>query len=334
MGKEVLYLSHQDVKELVTMKDAMQVVEETFDRQADPESVVWGDPITYKTEDRKTGFRWRLKTAILRDIEIAGVRVIGYEVDEDGVGHRGGPGVSTRYVILSDTETSSPLAFIDEHWSYSLRTSASVSVAAKYLANEDSKQIGIVGVGNVGKTFLLGVKDLFPIESVKVTSNHVETREEFAENMADEVDATIEPVDTAEEVCRGSDVICTATPVVEPFIKREWIDDGAYIAELGEELEPGVYEDADKILVDYERDRQAHPSEIQEMIEDGVITEESIYGELWEPATGAKPGRESPDETIIVKSVGITLQDIALGHWIYEKAKEEGVGIPLPFVGD
>jgi len=49
--------------------------------------------------------------------------------------------------------------------------------------------------------------------------------------------------------------------------------------------------------------------------------------------TGAVPGRESDDERILVHTTGLVSQDIAMCHYIYEKAKERGVGIVLPPTG-
>ena len=99
--------------------------------------MIYGVPLAYSTDDRKLGYRSRLKSAIIRDLPVAGVRVTGFKIDQNGIGTGGGRD-ATRYIILSDPVTSSPLAIIDEHSSFPKRTSAAVCVAAKYLARPES----------------------------------------------------------------------------------------------------------------------------------------------------------------------------------------------------
>lgn len=331
MGHEVLYLPNAEVKKMLTMDQTMQLVEETFRLQAEPESAVWGVPLAYTTEDRKLGFRWRLKTAVLRDIPVAGVRVTAFKVDEKGI-TRSGEAQSTRYVILSDPKTSSPLAIIDEHCSYALRTTAAACVAAKYLARKESKEIGVIGVGNMGRTFLLGISSLFQIEEVRATSRRAETRREFAVKMSDELSVHVVAKDTYKEVCQGADIIITGTPARNPFVKYEWLKDGVFVAAVGpDEVEPEAYARCEKVLVDYDRKIHKHSSNIRRMIESGAIEEESIYGELWEVVTGKKPGRENDNEKILVFTVGLTIQDVAIANWLYKRALEERRGILLPF---
>ncbi|WP_427135759.1 hypothetical protein [Pseudarthrobacter sp. S9] len=46
-------------------------------------------------------------------------------------------------------------------------------------------------------------------------------------------------------------------------------------------------------------------------------------------ATGANPGRTGEDEITLFNSVGIGLQDLAIGRLLYDKALEKGVGTKL-----
>ena len=86
MPHEVVFLSDHDVSDMVTMADAMTAVEEDFNRQAVPGSMIYGVPLAYSTDDRKLGYRSRLKSAIIRDLPVAGVRVAGFKIDQNGVG--------------------------------------------------------------------------------------------------------------------------------------------------------------------------------------------------------------------------------------------------------
>jgi alanine dehydrogenase len=175
MPHEVVFLSDHDVRDMLTMSHAMAAVEDDFIRQAVPESMIYGVPLAYSIDDREVGYRSRIKSAIIRDLPVAGVRVTGFKIDQNGVG-TGGERAATRYIILSDPVTSSPIAIIDEHSSFPKRASAAVCVAAKYLARPESAIVGIVGVGNIGQTALLGLHGLFKIGEVRATSLRLQLR--------------------------------------------------------------------------------------------------------------------------------------------------------------
>jgi len=68
MSHEVIFLSDADVRSMLTMPAVMEAVEADFQRQAKPDSMIVGVPLAYETDDRKLGFRWRLKTAVIRDL--------------------------------------------------------------------------------------------------------------------------------------------------------------------------------------------------------------------------------------------------------------------------
>lgn len=331
MAHEVLFLADEDVRDLLTMADAIAAVEADFRRQAVPGSMIYGVPLAYITEDRKLGFRSRIKSAIIRDLPVAGVRVTGFKIDENGSG-TGGERAATRFIVLSDPVSSSPLAIIDERSSFAKRTSAAVCVAAKYLARPASARIGIIGVGNVGHAALLGLHQLFRIEEVAVTSRRPESRRRFASELSAELGLRISAADSYEEVCRGSDIIVAGTSSPEPFLKYDWLAEGVFLAVVGEhEATHEVYARCDRFFVDYNPETERHPPHVQRAIDAGAIGPDAIDGQLWEVVAGTKRGRGNDRERILVATVGLTTQDISIAHQLYVRAKAEGRGIRLPF---
>ncbi len=61
-------------------------------------------------------------------------------------------------------------------------------------------------------------------------------------------------------------------------------------------------------------------------IQEGAITAEHIHAELGEVLRGDRPGRSSPDEIVVFKSVGNAMQDLALAARVYQRARELGLG--------
>ncbi len=58
----------------------------------------------------------------------------------------------------------------------------------------------------------------------------------------------------------------------------------------------------------------------------GLISDESILAELGEIVLGKKPGRESPADMTLFKSVGSGVQDVSVAGKIIEEAAEHGLG--------
>jgi ornithine cyclodeaminase len=61
-------------------------------------------------------------------------------------------------------------------------------------------------------------------------------------------------------------------------------------------------------------------------IKDKAITEDSIHAEIGEVLAGTRPGRTSPSEMTLYKSVGIAVQDVAAAQLVYRKALKLQVG--------
>jgi len=61
-------------------------------------------------------------------------------------------------------------------------------------------------------------------------------------------------------------------------------------------------------------------------IRDGLIREEHIHAEIGELISGARPGRTSPDQITLYKSVGVAVQDAVAARLVLEAAEQRGVG--------
>jgi len=103
-------------------------------------------PPAIRMQSTDPQFKSHSKAVIIRPLGVAGIWCVGYALGADGSGPSS-PN-STRLVVLMDLETGSPVAIIDEHNNYTLRTAASVAVAAKHL-HPDSPKLGLIGAGGL-----------------------------------------------------------------------------------------------------------------------------------------------------------------------------------------
>ena len=66
-------------------------------------------------------------------------------------------------------------------------------------------------------------------------------------------------------------------------------------------------------------------------LKEGLLTEANIVGEVGEVLLGQVPGRTSPDEITLFKSLGLAIEDLACAEYLFEKAKSQQVGTWIPF---
>jgi ornithine cyclodeaminase/alanine dehydrogenase len=64
-------------------------------------------------------------------------------------------------------------------------------------------------------------------------------------------------------------------------------------------------------------------------IAEGAIGESDVQKELGDVITGKAPGRSSADEITLFNSVGIALQDLAIGSLLVQRARANGIGPEL-----
>src|SRR5713226_4439728 len=148
----VLFVPYRETLGLLSVADAMKVCEDVYLMHARG-SVVLSNPPSFKL-DVADGFHnhWHVKSVFLKDIPTTGVRVYNYF--DDGVRNTVGALDCTRYIVLSDPYSGEPVAIVDEHWSYAIRSAAAATLACKWMGPRRPKILGLVGIGTLGTNAL------------------------------------------------------------------------------------------------------------------------------------------------------------------------------------
>lgn len=230
-----------------------------------------------------------------------------------------------------------PLAVMDSIEITIQRTGAATAIAAKYLARSDSKTVTICGCGNQGRVSLRALTKVLLIEKVWAYDRDQAQARRFASELAEELRIDIEAVGDLETSVRQSDICITCTPSKQPFLKKDFVAPGTFIAAVGadssekQELDPTLMND-NKIVVDI-LEQCADLGELHHALDAGLTTTENVYAELGQVIAGVTPGRTSSDEIIIFDSTGMALQDVVTAAAVYEKALKEGSGTLMNFAG-
>jgi ornithine cyclodeaminase/alanine dehydrogenase-like protein (mu-crystallin family) len=192
-----------------------------------------------------------------------------------------------------------------------VRTAAVSAVATKYLARPDASVLAILGSGVQARSHLEALRLVRDFQEVRVWSpRHAAA---FAEEFG------VQAARSAGEAVRGADVIVTATTSQTPVLEGACLAPGAHINAVGacrpdwQELDDDALHRA-RIYVD---SRAAAAQESGDVIAGGV---ERVVGEIGEVVSGAVPGRTSPDEITVFKSLGLAVEDVVTADLVYRKA--------------
>lgn len=318
---KTLVLTQADVRSLVDMAAAIPAIESAFAAHGRNETQM---PVKVYLDLPQFDGDFRAMPAYYGDS--AGVKWVNahpHNPERHGI-----PSVLGMY-ILSDPATALPLAVMDATLLTAIRTGAAAAVASKYLARPDAKTVGFVGSGVQARSLLAALRVVFDDLEVVASDVSADAAEAFAEESGGRVGELAEAA--------GCDIVCTATPVRDPIVRREWIRPGTHINAMGadahgkQELATQILLDAKVVIDDW--DQACGSGEVNVPLETGALSRDRIHAALGEIVAGLQPGRESRDEITVFDSTGLAVQDVALARLVYELAKENGVGIEVDFVG-
>ncbi len=233
-------------------------------------------------------------------------------------------------VILCDAGSGAPLAILDSIEITILRTGAATAVAARRLARPDSRAVTICGCGNQGRAQLRALRRVLPIETAFAWDHDPDAAERFASELSAELGISVSTVPDPGRGAASSDIVVTCTPARTPYLRREHVAPGSFVAAVGadaadkRELCPGFLGSA-LVFVD-SREQCAAIGELHHAVAEGTMTSDGVAAQLSEVLAGRKPGRQSEGEVTVFDSTGIALEDVAAAAAVYEKALREGVG--------
>jgi alanine dehydrogenase len=97
-------------------------------------------------------------------------------------------------------------------------------------------------------------------------------------------------------------------------------------------VSPDLLDIMDKVVVDDWREAQAGQfGALRHHVNAGILNERSLHAELGQILACDRPGRESPDERILLWHRGLSILDIAVAHLILERAVAADTGTMLRY---
>jgi len=234
-------------------------------------------------------------------------------------------------ILLYEGESGRLLAVLDAEEITAVRTAAVSALATDVLARKDASTLAILGAGVQGRQHLKSISLVRSISKVFIWDIADQYTKAYVEDESKHTDKDIIGASTAKEAVADADIICTVTPSREPILRHAWIKPGTHINAVGactpkaQELE-SILVAQSRLYTDCRESLFHEPGDFLNPKQEGLITEDHVIGELGELLTGKIKGRETDDDITLFKSLGLAIEDLASGYFVYEKALECSIG--------
>ena len=311
----ILYLTEEEVGRLVTMDLALEAVAAAFRKLG--------------CDEAENVPRRRCQTdQVMLHVLPAAAKTLGaigfkaYTTSKQGVRF---------HVTLFDPKTGAMSAVLEADLLGQFRTGAASGIATKKLARADASTVGCIGTGKQARTQLLAICKVRKLKSIRVYGRDAESRKAFATTLASETGVEVIPVETAEAAVKGQDIIVTATSAREPVLFGAWLAEGSHVNLIGSnfltkaEADVEVFRRATLVTVDSKEQARLEAGDFVAPVREGVLQWSGLY-EIAPVLVGKYPGRASPQDITIFKSLGLGIEDVALAVKIVDLARQRGMG--------
>jgi ornithine cyclodeaminase len=315
-----LFLNETDVRQLLTMPLAIDAVEEAH------RELSLGKAVDVPRQ------RTRLPQTALHILQgaLPGRDAIGYKAYTS---NRSG----VRFLVHVFSASAGTLRVVLEADLLGMmRTGAASGVATRWLARPEADVLGLFGSGWQAEGHIEAIAAVRPLRLVKVFSRNADRLASFCAKMSERLKIEVVPASSPEETVRGSDIVSTVTTSTTPLFEASWLSPGTHVNAAGSNslIRREVGEDVLKVcrvvVVDSVETALKEAGDLLPLLEKGRLSERQLV-ELGDVILGRHPGRSSPQEITLFESQGMAIQDIAVAVRLEALAREQGIGVGLPY---
>jgi alanine dehydrogenase len=331
-----LLLDSRDVRELLTMRDCIDTLEQAFGDHAEGRAVNRPRSHTYTHLGDGRDYLFKSMDGSLERLGVHAIRLSSDQTFEhDGRRDKIPAAPGDRYVglvLLFDIATLVPLAIVQDGELQRRRVGATSALAADRLARGDARVAAVIGAGWQAEMQVAGLREVRDLAELRVYSPSPEKLAAFCAAH----DAI--PAASARAAIEGADIVALATNSHEPVLDGAWLSPGAHVNSVqGHELDDTTIARADLVVVRSLEHATSHyapgcaPRETrgQKSLDGKTVVE---LGEV----VAGRAGRRSDEETTLFTggstgaSSGLGIQFAAVAHAVFVAARLAGRGRELP----
>lgn len=323
----MLVISESLARDLVTIEEAIDAVEQTFAAMAR------GLARNYPVVREVVGYAnavFGVKTGADVSVPFLGLKAGGYwpgNLAKGLTNHQSS-------TLLFDPETGRASALVSANYLTGIRTGAASAIATKHLSRPQSRSLGIIGTGAQSAYQLRATLAVRPIRVVHAWDPSDQNLKAFGK-VVSELGLEYRTHAEREPLAAASDIIITVTPSNKALIEKGWVRPGTHISAMGadtrgkQELDPALVASA-ALFVD-EAAQSISIGEFQHAFGQGLITEADIRGSIGAVIAGIIEGRRSDDEITIFDGTGVSLQDLVVADLAVRRALHKKLGSMVDF---
>jgi alanine dehydrogenase len=346
-----LILNNQNVRDLLTMEDVIDVLEFAYKELAEGRGALRRRSDTIVKSDTVPGALYALKSmdGIAPALGVSAIRINSDIITHPQVGDNirrvkvpAAPGERyTGLVLLFSTETGEPLAIFPDGEVQPMRVAGTSALAAKFLAKKGARSVALIGTGWQAQAQLRAIDAVHEISDFRVYSTQKENRDQFAMEWSEKIGAQIRPCETAQEAVAGADIVLCATNSVEHVAEESWLEPGMHISSIkSPEFSADVIQACDVAVCHVPHGRPtlefgdgAELPQTTGLDVDTLATRIDLDNmpTLADIVSGKLPGRtDDTQTTCFLNILGLGYQFAAVGSVLYKKAMEAGAGNEIP----
>ncbi|WLD76581.1 ornithine cyclodeaminase family protein [Mogibacterium neglectum] len=324
----MLLLDERDIRKVFDMNDAIDSNIEAYKIFSSGNAVVPLRQVIAADEGRGN---FAFMPAYSSRLGAAGIKIVNIFPGNREFGEA----TTIGQVLLMDDKNGKVLALMDGSFITKFRTGAATGAAFKLFARKDAKIGCLIGTGGQADCQLEAMLTACNLDEVRIVARDYVKTEKFVAEMTERFKSSktnLLAFDDADEAVDGADVIVVVTVSTEPVFDGNRVKKGAVVSGVGSytaemnEIDPELFKLADKIYFDSKDACIAESADIQIPLRKGLVSAEELTGDIGEFALGEIVGRETDDEIIIFKNVGLGILDLVIAKLIYEKAKNREIG--------
>ena len=299
----MLYISEADVRELLPMRDCIELMQAAFERL--------GSGVAVNHPRRRLALPTR---SVLHYMAGSDGKYFGAKV------YSSNPASGAHFFfLLYRAEDAVPLAMVEANHLGQIRTGAASGYATRRLARPDSRTVAIIGSGFQARTQLEAMLAVLPVEQVRVWSRSEAKRESFAQEASTAFRVAVQATATVEDCVRGADVVVTATYSGEPVVASEWVGPGVHINAIGSnqprrrEIPADLVLRCNPIVVDSREQARMESGDLL------LALEPEDWVRVYNLSDAENARRTSPEAISLFKSNGLAVEDVIAAGVVYER---------------
>jgi ornithine cyclodeaminase/alanine dehydrogenase-like protein (mu-crystallin family) len=316
-----LLLKESDVRALLTMPDAVTVVEAAMKAHGEAQA--------------RNLSRQRIKLPRGTLHMMAGADLTGEAGGYVGVKAYTSFREGNRFLtMLYSAENGRLLAIVESDYLGMMRTGAASGVATKYLARADADTLAIFGTGWQAQGQVLAVAAVRDLKQVRVYSRDAGHRQKFVDELSGQLSAELVSCESPAEALDGALIVATATTARDPLFPSDAVADGTHVNAAGSnslirrEIDERLVRRAGLVVVDSRSEAREESGDLLIPVERGWLDWDQLP-ELSAIIAGRARGRQSDSEITLFESQGLGLQDVAAAAHVYRRALDAGRGEQL-----